>query len=319
MPGPILVTGAAGFAGSHLIDQLLAHEDADIVAWDRAAPRAPGLKSPGSRDARTLTIDLLNREVVAAALADLRPAIIYHCAGAAQVASAWRETTLALETNVLATHFLLEAVRRARLDARVLVTGSALVYRASPDPLTEDAPIGPSNPYGVSKLMQELVALDAAREGLEVVAIRPFNHIGPRQQPTFAASSFARQIARAEAGRLAPVLRVGNLEARRDLTDVRDTVRAYRLLARHGRPGCPYNVCSGHAPSMGEIVDRLRSLARIPVGIETDPELLRPSDNPIIVGDARRLRDETGWQPVIPLDQTLRDLLDDWRAAVAAE
>ena len=319
MPGPILVTGAAGFAGSHLIDQLLADEDAVVVAWDRAAGRAPARRRPDGRDAQTLTIDLLNRDAVDRALADLRPSLVFHCAGAAQVASAWREITSALETNVLGTHYLIEAVRRARLDARVLVTGSALVYRASTAPLTEDSPIGPSNPYGVSKLMQELVALDAAREGLPVVLVRPFNHIGPRQQPSFAASSFARQIALAEAGRLAPVLKVGNLDARRDLTDVRDTVRAYRLLARDGRPGRPYNVCSGHAPSMGEILDRLRSLARIPVGIEVDPELLRPNDNPINVGDARRLRDETGWQPAIPLDETLRDLLDYWRASVAAE
>ena len=319
MPGPILVTGASGFAGSHLVDQLLADEDAVVVAWDRSVGRALARRRPDGRDARTLTIDLLNRDAVAAALSDLRPSLIFHCAGAAQVASAWRDTTAALETNVLGTHYLIEAVRQARLGPRVLVTGSALVYRASTAPLTEDSPIGPSNPYGVSKLMQELVALDAAREGLPVVLVRPFNHIGPRQQPSFAASSFARQIALAEAGRLAPVLKVGNLDARRDLTDVRDTVRAYRLLARDGRPGRLYNVCSGHAPSMGEILDRLRSLARIPVGIEVDPELLRPSDNPIIVGDARRLRDETGWQPAIPLDETLRDLLDYWRASVAAE
>jgi GDP-4-dehydro-6-deoxy-D-mannose reductase len=319
VPGPILVTGAAGFAGSHLVDHLLALEDVDIVAWDRAVTRGQASPDPGGRRPRSFTLDLLDREAVARAVADLRPAIVIHCAGAAQVASAWRETTPALETNVLGTHFLLEGVRRARLDARVVVIGSALVYRASADPLTEDAPLGPSNPYGVSKLMQELVALDAARDGLPVVAVRPFNHIGPRQQPTFAASSFARQIALAEAGRLAPVLKVGNLDARRDLTDVRDTVRAYRLLARHGRPGLPYNVCSGHAPSMGEVLERLRVLARIPIAVEVDPALLRPSDNPIIVGDARRLREETGWQPAIPLDRTLRDLLDHWRASATAE
>lgn len=319
MERPVLVTGAAGFAGGHLVDQLLADRPR-VIAWDRSGRRsAVRAGEPDGGGAQWTTVDLLDRASVAAAIADVRPSVIFHCAGAAQVAGAWHDTTAALETNVLGTHHLIDAVRRARLDARIVVTGSALVYRPSADPLTEDHPLGPSAPYGVSKLMQELVALDAAREGLDVVVARPFNHIGPRQQPTFATASFARQIALAEAGRVAPVLKVGNLESRRDVTDVRDTVRAYRLLARAGQPSRPYNVCSGHAPAMGDLLERLRAQARVRVDVEVDRDLLRPSDHPILVGDARRIREELGWRPEIPLDRTLRDLLDYWRSVVAAE
>lgn len=306
--GPILVTGAAGFAGSHLIEQLLGDSEA-VVAWDRRTR---------DHDARGMVIDLVDRQAVAAALAEVRPRVIFHCAGAAQVANSWRDTEGALQSNVLGTHHLLDAARQTRLEARILVTGSALVYRPSAEALTESHPIGPSNPYGVSKLAQEMVALDAAREGLDVIVARPFNHIGPRQQPTFATSSFARQIALAEAGRMPAVLKVGNLAARRDVTDVRDTVRAYRLLAERGQPGRPYNVCSGRAPSIGELLDRLRALARIDVRVEEDAALVRPSDNPVVLGDARRIRDEVGWEPKIPLDRTLHDLVEYWRAVVAA-
>lgn len=320
MDRPILVTGAAGFAGSHLVDQLLT-ENVPVVAWDRSGATTWGsdaLRIPGGRELSWVTIELLDRQAVAAAIAELRPQAIYHCAGAAHVPTAQRDATTALQVNALGTHHVIDAVRRAHLDARVVVVGSALVYRSSSHALSEEHPIGPSDPYGLSKLAQELIALESAREGLDVVLVRPFNHIGPRQQPSFATSSFARQIALAEVGRLAPVLKVGNLDARRDVTDVRDTVRAYRLLGQRGQAGRPYNVCSGYAPSVGDLLDRLRKLARVVIDVEVDPGLLRPSDIPILVGDARRIREEVGWVPEIPLDRTLRDLLDHWRSIVAA-
>lgn len=317
MTGPVLITGAEGFAGSHLLEQVAA-EGVSVVACRRPSSPIPPDLAPVAADVEWLALDILDRDAVARALARVRPALVFHCAGAAQVASAWRETTTALRTNALGTHYLLEAVRRTRIATRVVVTGSALVYRPSTTPLREDDPLEPASPYGLSKLAQELVALEAAREGLDVVLARPFNHIGPRQQPTFAASSFARQIALAEAGAGPRVLRVGNLDARRDLTDVRDTVRAYRLLAQAGRPGRPYNVCTGVAPAIGEVLEQLFQLARVSVELEVDPELLRPQDQPVLVGDPRRIREEIGWQPEIPLDRTLRDLLDYWRRRVAA-
>jgi GDP-4-dehydro-6-deoxy-D-mannose reductase len=317
---PTLVTGARGFAGSHLLDQLIA-EPAPLVGWYRHSGRTP-IESPTppaeDRHLRWMAVDLLDPAAVVSAIDELRPGLIFHCAGAPQVAGTWRESCRALESNALGTHHLLESIRQVRLDARVVIAGSAQVYRPAPGALTEDHPLGPSNPYGVSKLAQELLALQAAEEGLDVVLARPFNHIGPRQQPQFAASSFARQIALAEAGRAAPVLEVGNLEAQRDVTDVRDTVRAYRRLATAGRPGRPYNICTGRAPSVGELLDRLRALARVPVEVRVDAALLRPNDTPILLGDPRRIHEELGWEPEFELERTLSDLLDFWRSRAAA-
>jgi GDP-4-dehydro-6-deoxy-D-mannose reductase len=318
--GPLLVTGAAGFAGSHLVDQLVARQ-MRVVALDR-----PGVERPEREalptDRRGLVtwvaVDLLDRPRVAEVVAAHRPRIVFHCAGAAHVGRAWRDMASALEANVLCTHHVIEAVRQAHLDARLVVIGSALVYRPSSEPLGEGHPIGPAGPYGVSKLAQELLAIEAAHDGLDVVVARSFNHIGPRQQPDFATSSFARQIALAEAGQIGPVLRVGNLDARRDVTDVRDTVRAYQRLAERGAAGQAYNVCSGRAPSVGELLEHLRTLASIALEIQEDPALLRPVDQPILIGDGRRIREATGWEPSIPLDQSLRDLLDYWRSTIAS-
>lgn len=256
-------------------------------------------------------VDLIDRPAVARALADLRPSAIYHCAGIAHVGESWAEPERALRVNVLGTHHLLEGVRDARLDCPVLVTGSALVYEPSTQPLAEDDPIGPADPYGVSKLAQEMLAFRAGH--VPVFVVRPFNHAGPRQSPTFVTSSFARQIAEIEAGLREPVLRVGNLEARRDITDVRDTVRAYRLLLQRGRPARPYNVCSGLAYRVRDLLDALVGLSRASIDVAVDPARLRPSDNPIIAGNRTRIGAEAGWTPEIPIERTLVDLLDYWR------
>jgi GDP-4-dehydro-6-deoxy-D-mannose reductase len=258
-------------------------------------------------------MDLLDRPAVTSALAEMRPSVIYHCAGVAHVGEAWTAPARALEVNALGTHHLLEGVRDARLTCPVLVTSSALVYRPSTRPLSEDDPIGPADPYGVSKLAQEMLALGA--QHAPVFVARPFNHAGPRQASSYSTSSFARQIAGIEAGRSAPVLRVGNLESRRDITDVRDTVRAYVTMVDRGRPGRPYNVCSGQAYRVRDLLDVLVGLSRVPIAIEVDSARLRPSDTPVVAGNRARISSETGWIPEISIEQTLADLLNYWRQA----
>ena len=308
MSSPILVTGAAGFAGGHLLD-LLARDGAAIVAWHRPAG-APPRDIPGTR---WEAVDLHDRRAVETAIARTRPAAVYHCAGAAHVGRAWDSTASTFAANVRGTHHLLQALELAGTDARVLIPSSALVYASANEALTEDHPLVPDSPYGLSKLAQELLALRSISDGIDVRVARAFNHIGPRQDPFFAAPGFARRIADIERGRWAPEISVGNLDAQRDLTDVRDTVRAYRLILERGVPGRPYNVCSGRAVTIRHLLDLLIARARCPVTVKVDPARYRPNDNPILLGDPSRLRDELGWTPEIPLEQTVDDLLEYWR------
>ena len=307
-PATILVTGAGGFAGSHLLD-LLAGEDVAIVAWHRpgGAPRAAG------PSVRWEAVDLLDRGAVREAIARTRPSAVYHCAAAAHVGKAWDSTESTFAVNVRGTHHLCDAIRREDLRVQFLIPSSAMIYRPSSEAMTEDDPLVPPNPYGLSKLAQELLALRSIPDGIDVHVARAFNHIGPRQDPFFAAPGFARRIADIERRRWAPEISVGNLDAQRDLTDVRDTVRAYRLILERGVPGRPYNVCSGRAVTIRHLLDLLIARARCPVTVKIDPARYRPNDNPILLGDPSRLRDELGWTPEIPLERTVDDLLEYWR------
>ena len=309
---PPLVTGASGFAGSHLVDQLL-EDEPRVIAWTQ---RANGHHD--ERGGRILwqAVDVTDAGAVVRALRASPPSAVYHCAGIADVHSTWKDSARALQVNVMGTHNLLTALDTIAADVPVLVTGSALVYRPSLGALTEDSPIGPSSPYGVSKLAQEMVATTSPGR---VVITRPFNHAGPRQAAAYVTSSFARQIAEAEAGIREPVLQVGNLDARRDITDVRDTVRAYRLLMERGEQRRPYNVCRGEAYRVGDLLDTLVRSARVTIELKTDPARLRPNDNPLVLGDCSRLRADTGWTAQLPIEQTLADLLDYWRAELASE
>jgi GDP-4-dehydro-6-deoxy-D-mannose reductase len=260
-------------------------------------------------------VDLLDRAQVQSAIASLRPATIFHLAGAPQVAESWRDTTKPLAGNVLATSHLLDAIRRAGLTCRVLVTGSAAVYAPSDTPIKEDGAVAPGSPYALSKLAQEQLAIRASvDDGLDVVIVRPFNHTGPRQPPAFVAPSMARQIALIEKGDVEPVIRVGNLDARRDFTDVRDVVRAYASLATQGKSGEIYNVGSGVGRSIQSLLDALTARARVDVRIEVDPERLRPAETAALVADTTRLRDRTGWKPQISFESMLDSLLDYWRS-----
>ena len=305
----VLVTGAAGFAGSHLID-LLGATASHLVAWHR-----PGGEPPAARRGVTWqAVDLVDAAAVADAIASIKPKAIYHCAGAAHVGKSWENTTSTFDINVRGTHNLLEALRRSGLRAAVLIPSSATIYQSSDEPMAEDHPLVPRSPYALSKLAQEMIGLRARADGLRVTIARSFNHVGPRQGPFFAASGFARRIADIEAGRWEPEIAVGNLEARRDIHDVRDTVRAYQLILEHGKDGQAYNVCSGRAIAIGALLDKLLTLARVPIKIRVDPARYRPNDVPLLLGDPTRITTELGWLPEISLDKTLEDLLSYWRS-----
>lgn len=308
---PPLVTGAAGFAGSHLLDHLLDHAP-HVLAW--GSPRGIPDADRGGRVGWT-AVDVTDGAAVQRAVDAARPSAIYHLAGMADVHGAWADSARPLRVNALGTHHLVTALARSGLDVPLLVTGSALVYEGSTAALTEESRVGPSSPYGVSKLAQEMLA---ARAPGRVLLTRSFNHAGPRQSPAYVTSSFARQIAEIEAGRRPPVLSVGNLDARRDVTDVRDTVRAYRLLLERGRSHRPYNVCRGEAFRIGDLLQQLVAAAAVPIEIQVDPARLRPADNPVVLGSPARLTADTGWRPAITIDRTLQDLLDYWRQQVAA-
>jgi len=302
-----LVTGAAGFAGRHLLD-LLASAGADLAAWQRPGGRVPA----GHAGVRWESVDMLDRASVRAAVSRLRPTVVYHCAGAAHVGRAWDRAEHTFAVNVRATHHLLDALEETGVAARVLIPSSALVYKGADRPLTEDDPLVPDSPYGVSKLAQEMLGQHAGA-GVRVLVARAFNHMGPRQDPMFAASGFARRIADIERGRWAPEIAVGNLDAKRDLTDVRDTVRAYQLIVERGEPGRPYNVCSGHAIAIRDLLDMLIARAKVRVAIKPDPARYRPNDLPLLAGDPGRIQRELGWTADVPIERTVDDLLDYWR------
>lgn len=295
----VLVTGARGFVGRYLVEHL-EHSGADVTGWGRQQ------------------VDLLDRKAVSRAMAELRPNVVYHCAGAAHVGQSFDNIADTLAANVLGTHHVLDALRHAGVNARVLITGSSLVYRQSDRPLKEEDPTGPVTPYAVSKLAQEMLGQRGIKEDRQQVLLtRPFNHTGPRQDPTYAAPTFAQQIAMIEKGRMRPEIVVGNLEASRDLHDVRDTIRAYTTIVERGEPGRVYNVCAGEAFKIRDVLDRLIAMSRVPVTVTVDPARYRPSDNLMLWGDRSRIERELGWKPEIPLNQTLADLLDYWRNEVS--
>ncbi len=312
-----LVTGARGFVGGHLAAHL-----ARIGAGELF-----GLVRPGS-DRRAAAFepveaDVLDARALERVVAELRPDRIVHLAAQSSARESWRDPEGTLRTNLFGLLHLLEAVRVAGLAPHVLVVGSAEEYGAVPGaaaPIPEDTPLRPSSPYAVSKAAQGHLALQyALAHGLHVVRTRTFNHTGPGRGAGFAESSFARQIAEIEAGRAAPVIAVGNLEAVRDFTDVRDVVRAYVGLLEAGQPGEVFNVASGQGHRIGDVLERMLALSTARIEVRSDPGLLRPVDVPYLVGDPTRLVRATGWEPEIPFERTLGDLLDGWRARVAME
>jgi GDP-4-dehydro-6-deoxy-D-mannose reductase len=295
-----LVTGAAGFVGRHLVSGLLAAGD-EVHETDRH-----------------LGLDILDPPGLAELFGTIHPEVVFHLAGQADVGGSWSSPVETFRINAEGTMNVLLAAVHAGVE-RVVAVSSADVYGQVPEaelPITEDRPLRPVSPYGASKASADLIALQAhLGHGLAVLRARPFNHLGPGQSDRFVASAMASRIAHNELSGNEEVP-VGNLSARRDFTDVRDVVRAYRLLAERGEPGEAYNVCSGRDVAVQEIADRLVALADGPMALVPDPDLLRPVDTPVLRGDPTRLRKATGWEPTITLDQTLADVLDDWRHRV---
>ncbi|HLM65682.1 MAG TPA: GDP-mannose 4,6-dehydratase [Acidimicrobiales bacterium] len=296
-----LVTGAGGFVGAHLVAHLQENGD-EVVQLERTVDG----------------IDIADESAITEAIVAARPEAVYHLAGAADVGGSWlqaRETFLA---NALGTLNVLEASRAVGAE-RVLAVTSADVYgRVTDDelPLDEDRPLRPVSPYAASKVAADALAQQAwLGHGLPVIRVRAFNHLGPGQSDKFVAPSLAARIARNErhGGDEVPI---GNMTPMRDITDVRDVVRAYRLLVEHGTAGDVYNVCSGRAVAVKELADALLAMAKRPMHLVTDPDLQRPVDIPVLIGDNTRLTKATGWVPTIGLERTLADVLADWRARV---
>jgi len=316
--------------GRHLVAHLQ-DEGHEVIGLDRpleGSPRgAPGGGSSGSSglasrpDYRICRADVTDERALTRVFATVRPEAIIHLAAVSRVGLAWDEPALPVRTNVLGTLAVIQAVANATPETLVLSVGSGDEYGlVGPDdlPVTETVPLRPRNPYAVSKAAQGQLALQMARKkGLRVIHARPFNHIGPGQARGFITADFAAQVAAIELGQAGSVLRVGNLDTRRDYLDVRDVVRAYTLLIVHGEPGEVYNIASGVSLSGREILDTLLEHSSVEVEVRTDPDLFRPAEVCELRGDASRLREATGWEPLHPVGEALRSVLDYWRERLA--
>jgi GDP-4-dehydro-6-deoxy-D-mannose reductase len=306
-----------GFVGGHLLDALTQRDGFEVWGLSRDASRAPAAVA---RRCRLLGARLDDRRALERALDQVRPDAIVHLAGQSSVHRSWEDPEGTFQANVGGLLHLLEGLHRRSLAPRVLVVGSADEYGAvalEQLPVREDAPLRPSSPYAVSRVACSYLALQHhLAHALPVVRTRTFPHTGPGRDARFAEASFARQLAEIEAGQREPVLHVGNLEAVRDFTDVRDVVEAYLALLEHGEPGEVYNVCSGVGLPIREVLERLMALASVRVEVKVDAARLRPADVPALVGDPGRLREATGWAPKRSLDSTLADLLEEWRDRV---
>lgn len=312
----VLVTGVTGFAGSHLVDYMLTRGDCEIYGIHRWRSRTENIEHFADR-ITMLECDLRDASSARDTLERVRPDWIFHLAAQSFVPTSWIAPTESLTTNVLCQINIFEAVRRLGLGCRIQLACSSEEYGlVHPDevPIRETNPLRPLSPYAVSKVAQDLLGYQYWMSWkLDSVRTRGFNHEGPRRGPVFVASDFAKQIADIEKGRRPPVLSVGNLEARRDFTDVRDMVRAYWLALEKCEPGEVYNLCRGRAWSIREVLDLLLGMTSARIEVRTDPARLRPSDVPVLIGDPTKFHRATGWEPTIPFEQTLRDMLEYWR------
>lgn len=312
-----LITGAAGFVGNHLARLLLSE---GIEVWGTVLNDREKMNEDIAGNIKLLQCDIRDSVQIRNLFNELCPDYIFHLAAQSNVAKSWDNPTETYEINVMGTVRLLDEIVRAGSKPKTLLIGSAEEYgKVSPDsmPIKETTPLDPVSPYGSSKAAVSMLFKQYfMRFGLPVVYTRSFNHIGPGQSPGFVTVDFARQIAEIEAGKCEPVIKVGNLEARRDFTDVRDVVRAYWSLIKEGAPGEVYNVASGMASAINEILDILLQKADVKIEVVKDMARMRPSDVPVFMGDNKKIKVKTGWQPVISLEKSLDDILNYWRQQI---
>ncbi len=316
----VLITGASGFAGSHLAEYLLSLNRFSVVGTylaEKSLSLIPDLKDK----MEFIQADLSKKEEIERVVSEVKPDYVYHLAALASPADSFKAPDETFINNTVSQIHLLESIRNNNLTAtRILVISSADVYgKVSKEdlPITEKTRFMPTNPYAVSKIAQDFLGLQYFLSyDMHIVRVRPFNHIGPRQSPHFAVSAFAKKVAEIEKGKMEPVLRVGNLEPKRDFTDVRDTVRAYQIILDEGKDGEVYNIGSGVSYALSDVVDKFLSFSTVKMKVEVDPELFRPSDTPELLCDYQKLHALTNWKPTIPFDQTLKETLDYWRNIV---
>jgi len=317
----VLVTGVTGFAGSHLVDSMLERGDAEIWGIQRWRSRTENIEHFRDR-IRLVECDLRDAESTRDTIEEIRPDWIFHLAAQSFVPTSWKAPTESLTTNVLGQLNLFEACRRSGISPRIQIACSSEEYGMVYEdelPIKETNPLRPLSPYAVSKVAQDMLAYQYWMSyKTDVVRTRGFNHEGPRRGPVFVASDFAKQIADIERGQKAPVIHVGNLEARRDFTDVRDMVKAYWLALEKCAGGEVYNICSGKAWRVRDVLDLLLTMTRVKIEVREDAARLRPSDVPVLLGDYSKFHAATGWDPAIPFETTLADMLDYWRRAEPA-
>ena len=306
----ILITGGTGFVGSHFV-RFLRSFDAKliVVSSGRVKTQEPGVDY--------CQADIRNADDIRAVVREASPQQVYHLAGISSVPDSWKEPRLTFDVNVVGSYNVFDAAMRLPSPPRILNVSTSQVYAPSDAALLETTPMGPDNPYAASKAMAELLAVqyrEFPKGG--IITARAFNHTGPGQSTTFALPSFARQLAEMEAGLRPPLLKVGNINLKRDFTDVRDVVVAYYELLEKGAVGEVYNVCSGRTVLLADLVKELQKNCSVAIRMEIDPARVRSGDVPQILGDAGKLHKTTGWLPKIPLEKTLKDLLVYWRTEI---
>lgn len=312
----VLITGITGFAGSHVADYCLDRGGIDVYGIIRWRSRTENIEH--LRDKVTFVeCDLRDAASTQEVIEQVRPDYIFHLAAQSFVPMSWRAPTESLTTNVIGQLNVFEAARKIDLECRIQIACSSEEYGLVGEdelPISEETPLRPLSPYAVSKVAQDLLGYQYFMSyGMEIVRTRGFNHTGPRRAPVFVVSDFAKQIVEIERGLREPVMSVGNLDAERDFTDVRDMVRAYFLALEKGKSGEAYNICSENSWRISDMLDKLLSMTTAKITVKQDPARLRPSDVPRLRGDCTKFKRDTGWAPEIPFDTTLSDMLDYWR------